>query len=99
MGFAKGHRVLERMIDSICENYSFYKDRVFENPKLAILSYTGPGKFTQIVREEICRNETSDIYQAGVDFEGYGVYSMRGAEVRFLTNPSYANLKNAKIVD
>jgi len=99
IGFAKGHRVLERMIDSMCENYSFYKDRVFEDPKLAILSYTGPGKFTQIVREEIGHNETCDIYQSGIDFEGHGVYSMRGAEVRFLTSPSYANLKKAKIVD
>jgi mannosyltransferase OCH1-like enzyme len=99
MGFAKGHRVPERMIDSICENYSYYKDRVFENPKQAILSYTGPGKFTQIVREEIGRNETSYIYQSGVDFEGHGVYSMKRAELRFFQTDSYKKNKNAKIVD
>lgn len=99
MGFVKNHIILSRMIDSICSSYLFYKGRVFVDPKLAILSYTGPGKFTQIVREEIGLNESINVFQAGIDFHGHGIFSMPGARVRFLTAPSYSKFTNSIIVD
>jgi hypothetical protein len=99
MGFAKNHIILSRMIDSICSNYLFYKGKVFADPKLAIMSYTGPGKFTQIVREEIGLNKSINVFQAGIDFNGHGIFSMPGAKHRFLTYPSYSKITNAIIVD
>jgi mannosyltransferase OCH1-like enzyme len=98
MGFSKGHKVLEKMIESICLDYPFYKGRVFSDPKLAILAFTATGKFTRVVREEIGMGSHTNIYQAGIDFHGHGVYSMKGAEVRFISSPAYTNYKNSVIV-
>jgi hypothetical protein len=98
MGFVSGHIILKRMIDSICDTYPFYKGKVFENPKLAILSYTGTGKFTKIVRDEIGKNSNINVLQSGVDFDGYGVYSMKGADVRYLSVPAYTNFHSMEIV-
>lgn len=98
MGFTSGHPILLRMINEICKNYYFYQNKVFDNPKLAILSYTATGKFTQVVREEIGRNNSIKVYQAGIDFNGYGVYAMNGSGVRYLTAPPYTNYSNTIIV-
>ena len=86
------------MIDSICTNYPYYKDKEFENPKLAILSYTATGKFTKIVREVLGGSDGCNIHQGGIDFDGWGEYSMKGADVRYFVVPAYTNYKNTKIV-
>lgn len=98
MGFTSGHIILKKIIDSICATYPYYKGRVFENPKLAILSYTGTGKFTKIVREEIGMNPSINVFQNGVDFDGCGVYSLKGADVRYLSSPAYTNFHSTEIV-
>lgn len=98
MGFSKEHPILKRMIDSICITYPYYKGKLFENPKLAILSYTGTGKFTKIVRDEIGKNPNINVFQCGIDFDGCGDYSMSGASVRYFTAPAYTNFKSTIIV-
>jgi len=98
MGFKKEHPILKEMIESICLNYDFYKGRVFENPKDAILLYTGPGKFTQVVRNQIANNDLIKVYQAGIDFHGFGNYEVRGSRSRYIVNPAYINFSSTAIV-
>jgi mannosyltransferase OCH1-like enzyme len=98
MGFSKGHPVLGALIASICENYGYFKGRVFANPKVAILAYTATGLFTKVVRNAIDNDPRVNIRQAGIDFDGLGIVSMRGSRVRYLTSPAYADATNDWIV-
>ena len=47
LAFEKNHKFLKLFLNEITNNYNFYKGKVFENPKLAILNFTGPGMYTQ----------------------------------------------------
>lgn len=97
-GFAPQHGVLDNVITLICENYQRYKGKVFENPKAAILEFTGPVAFTRSVWNFIdCAR--GDLHVVDFDFDGRGIYSMRGSGARFKKFPSYATSRNAQIVD
>ena len=98
MGFAKEHAFLHLLLENICEYYPFFKGKSFAVPKNAILSLTGPGMFTKTLREYLDANEDADLAQAGIDFNGHGIYSLKGSEVRYATIESYASSKNSIIV-
>lgn len=98
MGFAKGHLILQRMIENICLHYPLFKGRTFQNPKNAILRFTGPGMFTKTVREYFEVQEDDSVTQAGVDFKGAGIFSLKGSWARYSTAPSYSKSKNQPIV-
>jgi len=98
-GFSKGHSILSNMISSICMNHFYFKERVFENPKMAILAYTGPGRFTKIVRNQLGTNLNINVVQAGIDFYGHGIFHMPGSEVRHLTKPAYTIYSNEKLFE
>lgn len=98
MGFKKGHIILEKMISNICDYYPFYKGRVFESPKSAILQFTGPGMFTKSVRDVASLNGLGNINQAGIDFNGHGIFEMKGAWARYSQVPPYEQSKSRVIV-
>jgi mannosyltransferase OCH1-like enzyme len=98
-GFTSGHPFLKKAINNIELEYSLYKGRTFENPKTAILMFTGPGQFTKSVRQVIFDYPDLSITQAGIDFNRQGIFSMKGSEARYLLSPAYANSKNSVIVD
>jgi hypothetical protein len=54
--------------------------------------------FTKTLREYLDANEDADLMQAGIDFNGHGIYSLKGSEVRYATIASYASSKNSAIV-
>ena len=99
MGFAKGHPILQKLIENICEYYPYFKGKSFAIPKNAILSLTGPGMFTKTIREFF--NEAADekLTQAGIDFNGSGLYSLKGSWVRYATVPAYTTANSTIIVD
>ena len=98
MGFAKGHPILACMIDNICLHYPMFKGKTFENPKSAILRFTGPGMFTKSVREYFEKQENISVAQAGVDFNGAGIFALQGSWARYSKVPSYINSHNQPIV-
>lgn len=98
MGFVSEHPILRKVISNIELDYHLYKNRVFQNPKIAILMFTGPGQFTKAVRQTLKEYPNSNIIQAGQDFNGQGIFSLKGAEVRYLHSPSYAEVRNTIIV-
>ena len=98
MGFAKEHAFLHLLLENICEYYPFFKGKSFAVPKNAILSLTGPGMFTKTLREYLDANEDANLVQAGIDFNGHGIYSLKGSEVRYATIASYASSNKSLIV-
>jgi len=49
------------------------------------------------LREYLDANEDADLVQAGIDFNGHGIFSLKGSEVRYATIASYAITKNSVI--
>lgn len=97
-GFVAGHGILARAIQLIVENYDIYFGRVFSNPKDAILAFTGPGLFTQAVRETLSCFEKGEIQQAGVDFHNGGIPALPGSNIRYFTTPHYTQYVNSPIL-
>ena len=98
-GFTQKHIILENTINNICKYYPYFKNKTFNNPKNAILAFTGPGMFTKSLREAMYNINPKDITQAGVDFNGNGIFSLLGSEVRYKQKKAYASFSNCKIVD
>jgi mannosyltransferase OCH1-like enzyme len=97
-GFERGHKVLEEQINSIVANSHLFVGRQFNNPKDAILAFTGPGMFTRSVRNFLLSNSLTGVVQAGIDFNGCGIFSLPGSEARYLQVPPYATVRNSKIL-
>jgi mannosyltransferase OCH1-like enzyme len=97
-GFAPKHPILTKVIENICAAYPSYKNKVFESPKEAIRNLTGPIMFTKSVHDVLAAGDLPNIVQAGIDFNGYGIFALKGSKVRYMTAPAYTHAKNSKIV-
>ena len=78
---------------------TYLKGKTFENPKSAILAFTGPGMFTNAVRQIVHEEGRLEGAQAGVNFNGCGIPWMQGSEVRYHLSPPYVLAKNDIIVN
>jgi len=97
LAFSSKHLFLEKLINEICSNYLNYKDKSFQNPKLAILNFTGPGMYTKVMREFISKYDISDFSELDVKFNNNGIFKLKGSSVRHYVVPSYTYTKNTKI--
>jgi mannosyltransferase OCH1-like enzyme len=98
-GFSPQHPILEIMIDMIEKDSEKFEGITFESPREAIYQLTGPIQFTRAVHEyaRILNPSMRGITQAGVDFNGSGIYSMLGSGWRHLDVPSYWRTSNSSI--
>jgi mannosyltransferase OCH1-like enzyme len=99
LAFCKKNIILQNVIDAICTNYNSYKNKIFSNPKNAILDFTGTHLFTKVVKQEMLKNNSIKIQQLGIDFNGYGEFLMKGSSLRYLARPDYSLDKNKSIID
>ncbi|MBU3564468.1 glycosyltransferase [Polynucleobacter sp. MWH-HuK1] len=97
-GFARNHPVTTLMINEICDFYPLFKDQHFDNPKNAILSFTGTGMLTRVIRKTLLQNPSIALNQAGIDYNGYAIPDMKGSWVRYFTSPAYSKSNNRPIV-
>tara|TARA_B100000989_G_C19525604_1_gene466696 strand:+ start:57 stop:875 length:819 start_codon:yes stop_codon:yes gene_type:complete len=97
LAFTSKHKFLEILINEICENYKFYKGIKFENPKLAILNFTGPGMYTKVMRKYIENHDMANFNELDVKFNNNGIFKIKGSSFRHYIVPSYTYLKNMKI--
>ena len=95
--FSPKHPFLKLLIDNIVDYAPFFKGKLFKNPKNAIISFTGPGMMTKVFHDFICSNENK-IVPLGIDLDGYGIYELKGAELRFKQSPSYTKHNNSIIL-
>jgi len=73
------------------------KYKNYNIPKNAILALTGPGMFTKTISELPISSFDNSIVQAGIDFDGYGDYALKGSSMRYFSVPSYTNAINESI--
>ena len=98
-GFVQNHPILKSVIESIEDDYELYRSKEFVVPKDGILMFTATGRFTKIVRSELSKNPAMNMKQAGIDFNGNGIFFMKGSEARYLLSPAYAEFRNSIIVE
>lgn len=99
MGFAPGHEILRTTIDRIVASAPFFAGHSFSRPKNAILALTGPGMFTHAVREYVSQRGTAGISQAGIDFNGLGIFRLKGSKLA-TAHPAldYASLRDQEVL-
>jgi mannosyltransferase OCH1-like enzyme len=97
-GFKPGHPLLARVIDGIVAKYPAVRKRAFQDPKSEIVRFTGPIHLTQCVHEFAKTHGMSGFQQAGIDFDGRGLFDIPGSYVRYIQRTSYALAKNQVIV-
>ena len=97
LAFEKKNKFLEMLLNKIVEAYPNYKNKTFENPKLAILNFTGPGMYTLVMREYLSRLSTKNISELDIKFNNKGIFKLKGSQLRYQIQPSYTYLKNKKI--
>lgn len=96
--FTAGHPILDSVINNIVAAYPFFKDRVFPNPQVGILAFTGPGVFTKSLRETLTKDLASGVTQHSSDFSGHGIFSLPGSQLRFNEVKHYSTYSNSIIV-
>ena len=68
LAFEKKNKFLELLIKEISKSYPFYKNKIFENPKLAILNFTGPGMYTKVMRDYLSKCKKNDYKELDTKF-------------------------------
>ena len=96
-GFQKKHPLLEIIISNIEKYSEFFTNKVFENPKSAILAFTGPGMLTKSYIDYL-ESSNKPILANGIDFNNQGIYSLKGAEYRYKLSLKYGTMKNKEIL-
>ena len=89
LAFSPKHSFLYQLINEISKNYIFYKNKIFDNPKLAILNFTGPGMYTKVMREYISNNHEHRFNELDIKFNNKGIFKLPGSSVRHYLIPSY----------
>lgn len=97
-GFEPKHEILRILIQQICSESEKFEKKYFSNPKAAILELTGPIAFTRAVWKYMGEFD-GRLCTLDLDFNGLGIYAMKGAGARHLKFPSYAQATNMMILN
>jgi hypothetical protein len=98
MAFAPRHPFLERLISNIIAYEDHFREVAFADPQAAICRFTGPGMFTQSLREHLHSAVDGGLKQLGVDFDGAAQYDMPGAWSRWALKKHYSLAKSQPIL-
>ena len=97
LAFEPKHVFLKLLLDEIISIYPNFKNKNFENPKLAILNFTGPGMYTHVMRKYISKYGMRGISELDIKFNNHGIFKLKGSQFRYQQKQSYTYLKNRKI--
>lgn len=102
-GMSKNHPFMAKTIENLCDYYPFFAGKVFEQPKNAIVKYTGPIMLTRSIHDVLAANDDplleQSITQCGIDFNRRGIANMPRSWTRYAQAAAYAKIKNQIIVD
>jgi mannosyltransferase OCH1-like enzyme len=97
-GIKKNHEILKNMIEYMIQNYPLYRKKVFANPKSAVGVFSGPWAFTKIIYNYYNNSEIQDKFSvASINSNSPSEWYMKGSEIRFKQEGSYAALQNEVI--
>ena len=54
--------------------------------------------FTRSVHDVYTSGPLTNVVQAGIDFDGHGIFALKGSKVRYMTSPAYTKAKDQPIV-
>lgn len=54
--------------------------------------------FTRSLHDAYAEGPLPNVVQAGIDFDGHGVFALKGSKVRYMTAPAYTKAKDQPIV-
>lgn len=97
-GFRPEHPVLRAAIDRIIEIEPFFRDRSYAKPKVSLLTMSATGLFTDVLRSFFAENGPSGIEQSGIDFNGHGIFRLRGAKIQMARSHHYSRVEDSPIV-
>jgi mannosyltransferase OCH1-like enzyme len=97
-GFEEAHPLLMRVISRIVEMSDWVAGRSFRQVKSAVLAFTGPGAFTAAVVDSFREKELEGVAQAGIDFNGHGVFRVPGSHRTPLSGTHYMELQDRVIL-
>ena len=97
LGFSPNHQFLKQLISQIESNYHLFQNKIFANPKIAILNFTGPGAYTKAMRKYLSVTGISNFSELDIKFNHTGIFKVKGASVRHYIVPSYTYAKNSLI--
>ncbi len=96
LAFRANHRILENVINSICEIYPFYQNNVQKDPRKSLINLTGPGVLTRCVIDysKLFNLESKSLYY--IDLHS-SKYNITGSKLRYLDHPYYGLSRNNKL--
>lgn len=97
-GFRAQHPVLRAAIDRIVEIEPFFRGRSYAQPKVALLTMSATGLFTDVLRSFFAENGPSGIEQSGIDFNGHGIFRLKGAKIQMARSRHYSTVEDSPIV-
>lgn len=98
-GFQPQHDILREMISSICKSAASFQQLVFESPRDAIFSFTGPGAFTRVIWDYLARQGSShDVIIAGIAFDESTSFRLPNSRLHDASRPHYSQVKNSIIL-
>lgn len=91
-----GHRFLRILINNIIAQWPMYCDVIFANPRMAIISLTGPGMFLKSFFEYCSeKGDITDVSLIPIK-DAKSIY-FEGSEARYKKYPSYMDFHNEKL--
>ncbi len=97
-GFRKNHPFLKNLIDRIVEIEPFFREKVFRQPKAALVTLSGPGIFTSVFRDYVREQGLGSMFESGEDFEGAGIFRLRGSKLLSTASEYYGKLFDLAVV-
>ena len=98
-GIKKNHEILKNMIGYMVQNYPLIRNRVFTNPKSAISVFSGPWAFTKIIFNYYNNSENQEEFSVeSINSNSPSEWYMKGSEICFKQEDSYAAMKNKVIL-
>ena len=98
-GIKKNHEILKNMIEYMVQNYPLIRNRVFTNPKSAISVFSGPWAFTKIIFNYYNNSDNQEEFSvASINSNSPSEWYMKGSEIRFKQEGSYAAMKKMVIL-
>ena len=98
-GFSPGHPILERTIRKIVDYSTWVSGKKFRSVRDGVVGFTGPGAFTTAVWDTYRKGQATGILDAGIDFDGHGIFRLPGSTRTPLASVHYTSLSDQHILD
>ena len=94
----KKHKILLALVNNICENFEKKNNIHFKTFIKGATKFTGPALFTNTIREILRKKIDKNLCFLRTNFNGYGVFRIRGSHWRYVWLRPAWTYKNIKLI-